>query len=47
MLINEKNGIIPQTIIKQIHETIQVTKKIKEEDKKAKLTPKDKEKYMK
>jgi len=44
---NEKNRIIPKTIIKQIHENIQVTKKIKDEDKKAKLAPKDKEKYMK
>ena len=42
---NKKHGIIPKTIIKEIHENIQVTKKIKEEGKK--LVYKDKEKYMK
>ena len=44
---NIKNGITPKTIIKQIHENIQVTKKIKDSDKKATLNPKDKEKYIK
>ena len=43
---NEANGIIPKTVIKGVHDVIDLGKRNEEKEKKRKLSPKDKEKLI-
>ena len=43
---NEANGIIPKTVIKGVHDVIDLGKRNEEKEKKRKMSPKDKEKLI-
>ena len=43
---NEANGITPKTVIKGVHDVIDLGKRSDEKEKKRKLSPKDKEKLI-
>ena len=43
---NEKNGIVPKTIIKTVHDLIDIGKKEKDATKKKKMSPQEREKLI-